>query len=354
MLQLVYHAPPSVSRTALHLLEAFRSADILPELEAILADESRNMWQRIDALRAITALPGDLFRPQFAMYTKLSLENRSRYDHRGAALLYDLRTFADKHPSNRDWFFEAFELSESDAIVHFLSETLSYAMSEDMHNRLAQKLVDLLDRYPHLLNTSIANALLQSRVTATITEWLERHLELVIEIYLKNVAERDFLFLDDRWEKLHLILMKRDKDYAQRYEVYQARWEAARQHREHTTSVWRTSPAYMLLSELYENAIAGDKSAYDKLVKIARKWQRNVPLAAAATYFVGKLLPQYDAVDTLCFLLKRPGNRWQYNEPVRYEAGEALRETISPKIWEIMVDTCFISADNELITRLLD
>src|SRR5215213_6122423 len=68
LLQLAYHAPPSVSSRALMLLRSIRSAKIMPELEALVIDESRDIWPRRYALRALKSVPGDVDMPQLAPY----------------------------------------------------------------------------------------------------------------------------------------------------------------------------------------------------------------------------------------------------------------------------------------------
>jgi len=64
MLQLAYHAPITISRQALQLLQAFRSLAIMPELKELVLDETRDIWERRYALYALAEIPGDIWFPK--------------------------------------------------------------------------------------------------------------------------------------------------------------------------------------------------------------------------------------------------------------------------------------------------
>src|SRR5690349_14560232 len=76
LLQVAYHAPPSVSSRALMLLRSIRSPNIMPELEELVFDENLNIWPRRYALRAIACVSGDFAMPQFAPYMENAFANR--------------------------------------------------------------------------------------------------------------------------------------------------------------------------------------------------------------------------------------------------------------------------------------
>ncbi len=76
MLQLVYHAPYSVSHLAARLLIAFRSFAVLPELRAIFLDETQEKWQRIYALRAFAATPANLLVTEFKPLAQAAIARR--------------------------------------------------------------------------------------------------------------------------------------------------------------------------------------------------------------------------------------------------------------------------------------
>ncbi|HEX2619102.1 MAG TPA: hypothetical protein VHL11_03115, partial [Phototrophicaceae bacterium] len=123
-------------------------------------------------------------------------------------------------------------------------------------------------------------------------------------------------------------------------------------------SDYHLSPAYSYLWDLYQRADNDDKLAYQQLVRIAKKWQGNIPLRAVATHMLGKLKPKHKITDILCYLLKYAEDDWDDDidplSPIRTEAGEALKDIPSSQVWAEMIDAFFINPANMLTNFMLD
>jgi hypothetical protein len=371
LLQLAYHAPPSVSSRALMLLRSIRSRNIMPELEAIVLDESREIWPRRYALRAITSISGDVDMPQLAHYMESAFAMRCNAfrkipRHRtynsdfSNDLLGSLKGLVDKHTSNRKWFFEVLSRVEEPAVAsEFLVKSLNYGLTEDFQQQLFDMLLKLLEQNPDILTLEIVQGLSYYNLDK-IRDFLNTRLNSILELCLNSPRDNQWLMLADDWDELRNALVKAKPEVESLIVDYRQGWQKQRKerqlHKRQELQLAQESPAYKFLLKLYEDAQNDDYSAYDRLRKIAQ-WDKSIPFRAVATYFIGQLLPKYDSLTVLQFQLRHAYDDWgddPVDSPIRYEAGEALLRHPSPDVWISLVDSFFINPTNVLSDFLED
>jgi len=368
LIQLAYHAPPYTSRLAIQLLQAIRSPTVVPELEAIVLDQEREIWERRYALRAIAATPGDYHMPQFAPLASAHLKALIRYDReRGMAnysdlhqndLLDDLMNFVDRHPSNRQWFFDAIAAhEESPVVARFLSSSLDYYHHSDEFKRLAaQYLTSLLEKNLDWLDWDTV-CRLYDYGDQVAKQWLDERLDQVVKLCLQQNFE-----VGDCYSLLNEWLILRDALIRERPEIGEtlSRRNQNRQAADPRIPKpdYHQSPGYQELERLYNRALEGDRKACEELRRMSARPRKNIPKQAVAAYFLGKLRQQYDVLELLCALARngRDTDRenTMLNFPIRFEAGEALRDSASPAAWETLVDAFFIRPANVLNELQID
>jgi hypothetical protein len=383
LLQLAWHGPPFIRQHALSLLRAIRSSAIVPDLEAIVSDTMRDIWERRYALRAIAATPGNFYRPQFAEYLNEAFVQRSVFiqkqrtllakhpdfrsgkrdvadNYLGNDLIDDIRGFVDKHPINRDWFFTVMDkVPEPTALRRFLIGSLNYEQSQDLDHQLLERLLQLLEQHPHLFSLSVIRTLSQVKDTSA-KAWLEQHINQIIDIFSQNLEDRDVSLIASNWDMLRQKLTEKYPEFkavfGEHSKVLEESRASFRQPNETNTTLALQSPAYLKLSSLYDQAAQGNSKAYSRLIRMAEWWTGNVPVRAVATYYLGKLQNQYDSTRVLLRLLTYAVDDWGDSEvpPIRMEAGEALRNVATPQVWEGMVNAFFINPRNVLSSFLID
>jgi hypothetical protein len=371
LLQLAYHAPPSVSSRALMLLRSIRSPNIMPELEALVLDESRDIWPRRYALRAITAVSGNVDMPQLAQYMESAFEIRCNAFRKiphyrtynsdfSNDLLDSLIGFVAKHVSNRKWFFEVLSRVEEPAVAcEYLRKSLYSGLTDDFHQQLFERLLALVDQNADTLTLDTVQGLLSFNADKS-SALLNPHLAHILELCLSSPRDHQWLMLADKWDELREELVKIKPEFAALIADYKQGWVKQGEERElrnqQDLQLAQESPAYKLLFRLSEAAQNGDYSAYDRLRQIA-KWVDNIPLRAVATHFIGRLSSKYDSLTVLQFQLKHAYDDWgepPVHSPIRYEAGEALMRHPSPDVWERLVDAFFVNPRNVLESFMQD
>ncbi|MBK8020036.1 MAG: hypothetical protein IPK19_01110 [Chloroflexi bacterium] len=352
ILQLVYHAPPFISRLAAGLLHAFHSSAIVPELRALVLDEEVEYWTRIYALRAISSAQGDILAMEFQplaqaaiqqRHEQMMLEAEGEVCIRRAPIveLGELAEFVDAHPSNHEWFFALIDLADPRVQERFLSSELYHQHSEGFRVQLVQRLLKLLDDHPALVDLGVVNELLGHGVTAR--KWLEAHFDRVLELSLSEPDNRRLKYIARHWERLNDALRERITG-----------WDAALPPRppQPPQVEYRNSPAFVTLQALFERAGGGDRDAFTRLTDIARRRQGSVPMRAVATHFIGELRSTYDVVPLLSRLLLYRIVHWdeqEFDSPVRFEAGEALLYLPTAETWETFVDGYFIQPRDDFL-----
>lgn len=367
LLQLAYHAPNSIARKAIQLLEAIRSPKIISELVQIADDNQRDLWQRIYALRAIAATSGDWYLPHLAAIMKniLGSYQTLKLTYNGQlhlSLLHEIRSVVAHNPINQNWFFEVLHTtSNSDSIYQFLSGSLSSLQPRDFRDRLFEFLLKFLDKNPEQLTPTIINEIIFEN-NESVHLWLDQHIDEIVKMISSNTTDRAALSAAEGWAFLREKLMQINPDFRATYDTFilerkNFRIEAHHQNK-HDLGDHKLSNAYKYVESLYIHAADGDITAYSKLLRLTKNWRKNIPLSAAATRFLGKLTDKPQTIETLCYLVKYANDEWDDRQdprsPIRIEAGEILKNTASPDSWVEMVDAFFMKNGNVLSGFLLD
>lgn len=354
LLQLVYHAPPSVSRRAASLLSAIRSSAILPQLTALVCDESLDMWLRIYALRAYIDVPGDRLAIVFDSIASKAIEQRARglqrlrQYFRPHDLLDELAELADKHPSNRTWFFELLDAAPPPVSKQFYKGQLYCAHSDEFRNLVVERLLILLEAHPELVDLDVVLALM--RVNDITQQWLDDHFDTILALCVANPSDSNVKYVAEQWSRLHDALTSQIEGWT----IEDSCREPSRRY-DGANDDYLQSPAYLFLMDLYERALDSDDDAYGQLVRIARRVKCNVPMRAVATYLIGKLREKYDVFDDLSWQLRHGNVHWEdnpYQSPVRSEAAWALSQIPTVATWEVLVDSYFMCPVMDLATSL--
>ncbi len=371
LLQLAYFAPPSIAQSALSLLGAIRSPSVVPQLTAIVEDHERNMWQRIYALRSITHTPGDWYLSQLREEMIRILQQRAaiiaKHPHPDRTylsndLLNDICGLAACHPKNRDWFFSALdETTNPDVVCNFLTMAINTMQPEEFREILIDYLLKFLTLHPKQIDLSVIHTLVFED-NAKSWVWLHQNVDKIVGLLALDITNRITLSIAEHFKEARARLTYLVFDFVDEFNAYlaeieQCREDALTRRKEHLSDYYLSS-AYKHLSDLYQRADNNDKQAFQQLVRIARKWQGNIPLRAVATHMLGKLRHKYKVTDILCYLLKYAEDDWGNDisplSPIRVEAGEALKDMSSPQVWEEMIDAFFINPANVLSNFMLD
>jgi hypothetical protein len=346
MLQLARYAPESIRRRALQLLEAFRSPLILPELKQIVMDEGRHVWERRYALRAIASIPGDIYLPEFSHF-------ESTEDRWFSLTLEDFLALGSKHPSNLQWLFSNIEQLEPKAYLEQLSLAANYFHEGiDLAPIICQRIRDTIDLNPLLLNLDMVNTLHEHDASETNLKWLRERWDNLI--YLCLLAKMDEVFhLLEVWDELREAVFKNCPAIIEEYNQQKQEVEVLRREHRPVPVDYQSSPLWQELNGWFESALAGDREAYGKLVRVVKHERKNLSKRAVATHLLGKLKHNYDVRQPLLHALRYAPDDMNYQHlsmdaSIRFEAGEALRDLPAPDVWETMVDAFFIRPRNVL------
>ena len=345
ILQLVYHAPPSISTLAFRLLGAIRSPNILPELKAILFDKTQNTQHRIYALRAIIQLSEDVFIPELESLTLDTILNpRANFQYHGDMFLGAVAALVDKHPVNRGWFFDVLDnVKEPKRLVELLQRWSYSDYSDDFQRLLTAKMLDILDNNPQFLTLDVIETL---TCNADYNQfWLDEHINQIVVMCLAEVGSTKFRLVVRGWSKLADLLREKIDNFDD--VVLHPINGIDRQNQATEPPKFLKSPAYQYLHNQYLDAADGDAYALKRLVRISNRYGRNIPFRAVAIHFIGKLYQQYDIALTLYRHVRYSRDDWgdelMPDSPVRYEAGEALLNLPTPETWAAVVDSYFIA-----------
>ncbi|MEL6407756.1 MAG: hypothetical protein AAFR81_25530, partial [Chloroflexota bacterium] len=291
LLQLVYHAPPSISRLSARLLIAIRSNEILPQLHNIILDENVDRWIRIYALHAFSMASDDIYMPEFKPLVQASIAEYER-QHTGKNRFlsevmdfHDFALFADNHSQNRDWFFDLLSRLDLAIQVGFITSILLYKHSPEFKAILLSRLKAIVNTHHEILNSKTLIRI-ASQHFDLLEPWLDNQFADILEISLKNPESTSVITLARQWKRLRYAIEEQFDD-----------WHVVPpipRHKRSPVRDYESSPAYQYLLELYKQAQASDTKAYRGLVRIARKQQGNIPARAVATHLIGKLSDVHD------------------------------------------------------------
>src|SRR5260221_10826846 len=222
LMQLVYHGTQDIRRGALEALSGIRSTAIINDLKQIVLSRDWPSWDRIYALRAIAAVPGDIYFPELlaiAAKNFATLESNlqepttvDRNDNRTSErsgfsqtlenndkYLIDIVAFVDKHQSNREWFFDLLNRVDTVGVWRMLKYFLRHRQSEPFKSSLLERLLDLCEKHPQYLDIDTVHDLHNLGDARTRT-WLERRLDEIVQMYLsRDIAVTQ---VPDEWVEL--------------------------------------------------------------------------------------------------------------------------------------------------------
>ncbi|MBZ0285572.1 MAG: hypothetical protein K8L97_32880 [Anaerolineae bacterium] len=351
LLQLVHHAPKTISRKALRLLRAIRSPAIIPDLEAILLDPQRDLLERADAYDTICNTPGNFYFFDIERF----VENIRIANDGDFLVTSGMLELLEHHPSNEAWIFrylEPFDLrTQRDALLDVVCRVPTFKPQAT-----AKRLIDLLEANIWLFDLKTA-AQMHSSSDEILLQWLQDHWDEVIYVALiEDLVNKDshhyIVPVLEHWLELKEDLFRRCPAIIEEFNQKKAELEAWKPKVESVD--FQATPIWQKMSILYDYALKGEESAYRKLFRTAWNNKNVVLEQAVAVHFIGKLCDQrYPAIPALCRLLQHVSDERQYpslrtkdfnrfDNPVRYEAGYALRKIDSPLVWEAMVDVYFM------------
>lgn len=350
LLQLVYHAPKTISYKALRLLSAIRSPAIIPELKTILLTSNQSGGE---VFRAICNTPGNFYFPEFEIFSSVYLANDE-----DDWIIYNLLPLLKKHPCNGDWIFRHLEPFDPRIRRDVLLDVVHRAPAFEPQ-ATAKRLVDLLEANIWLFDLKTADQM-RSSSNEILLQWLKDHWdEVIYAALIEGLVDRNYavrhriVYVLEGWPELKEDLFRRCPAIIEEFNQKKAELEAWKPKVEPID--FQVSPIWQMMEAFYHRAAQGEKSAYHSLFGYAKNKDDNPsPKQPVAAYFLGKLLDQYEAaVEDLMRLIREVSDEQYYPDlrlkqfkrldyPVRYEAGYALRKIDSPLVWEAMVDVYFM------------
>jgi hypothetical protein len=340
LLQLVYHAPLSISYYALRLLTVIKSPKIIPDLLAIVLDESQYRSRRVDALRAIARTSGNIFMPELADIAALSLNRNTEFIR--SRFLGEVIMLVGKHPVNGIWFLDVLE-NNVKIQRKVLERLLSVTASTDLQRLTMGKLLKLLDDSPQTLSLSNVSNLTRHLQYSQI--WLDDHFDEIVALCIADVGSLEFISVVKQWSEMADVL----REQLDNFDEILANPPVRVNRRKHDTEPpkYLESSAYQYLYRKYLDATNGNEQALNHLTQACRITVTNIPFRAVAVHFIGKLYQQFDVADTLYYQSGDVNDDWGSDvympgSPVRIEAGEALMNLPNAETWERLVNAFFI------------
>jgi hypothetical protein len=334
LLQLVYHAPSSIRSRAIRLLSAIRSPVVIPALQAIFYDKQYSSTEREDALNAIIETSGDVYMPELLPH--LTAFKSSMF------YVFDL---ADKHPSNRAGLFEYIEQLSPKELCDLISIYIG-VIREGIAAPVCNRLLDVLDTNPHLLDIRIVRKLRKYDKRESTQEWLAARWKTLVYLCLIEETRQLVHFLED-WEELRNIVFFSCPTIVIEYHPVRAAIEAQRMAQQKTVDITKAE-LWQDLSKLHAQALDGDKDSVEKLIRYLNK--RDILTSATAIHFLGKLPLATNYLKRLLFHIRHTDDAWKCEDvtergmyfihhPLRFEVGEILRDHPSPEIWQTLIDS---------------
>lgn len=369
LLQLVDSASFLDTTSALKALRGIRSTAIIQDLINIAFDITRNFWERRYALYVLNVTPENLNLAALAPLFDDELERRrKRLVDEKITTMKKGQTFhlfedtADtilglfvEHPQNLPWILQSLNKADPLVVCLLLSECSVHVPDMAMAP-LIEILMSLLESHPEFLDLHGVIEVYLCK-TDRSRKWLEDKFEQIVEMCEK--LEQDSLFFLWEWPALREALELRNPSLVKLHEEREQLFAAKRERRKRERLLYKRSPAWKKLLSLHRQAAKGKVEAVYKLSNIVQNSSIEIPVRAAATYFLGKLvikkrLPEdlYKVtVEQLCTLVNTSQSwtyqEWEY-EPIVFEAGEALSYLASPHVWETIVNASLHIHSDEL------
>jgi hypothetical protein len=348
ILQLLYHAPGQLSEQAIKLLQAIRSPAIIPELKAIVLDTEVSVKLRRHALKAIGATPGNV---DFQEFEALDLFSASWLDF----YTYS-RPLLKHHPVNLHWIMPRIE-QENPASQLWIYK----GMFKHIPVLAVERTMKLLAEYPKLFNLETAERLHRYGDEAT-QAWLnDRHDELLYLCLVDDIGytigkgdSLRIVMVLEAWPELKEVVFRNCPTIIEEYrqkqtELKRFRGESVSDEEIIELPIWQT---------LEQRSIEWIKNNESNPIIHERSSIGNIRLMAAETYFLGILNQKKDRyfVGELLWDLRQSSDQWAGKEylgawdhyenfvhfPMRFEAANALRNTVEPRTWEAFVEAFFV------------
>ncbi|HEX2621971.1 MAG TPA: hypothetical protein VHL11_17565 [Phototrophicaceae bacterium] len=352
LLQLVYHAPLSISWLAITLLEAIRSPVAIEPMYAIVVDEARHPWERRAAWRTAAASGGNLYLPHLADFISENLLIY-QYSLRWTASPFNLEgilEFVLLHPSNQVWFF--------DVLQHLspISQRTILLQMFDIHTKIpsdemiASRLIDLFTRYSPLIDLNSISAIYAHDERESTRQWLADQMSTIL--YLAQIAEtEDFFCLLNEWSAFREALYRDCPAIIEEVAAYRSECEAAQAEK-------MTTPPKEFSAVFYKYKRYAEHPNFGSLVIPVGYRKDRLTTQAIVTHFLGKLVHDTKVVSSLCYLVRHANDTDRSDRDiyaiVRFEAGEALKNVPTPEVWETMIDAFFIRPENTLSNFMTD
>ena len=375
LLQIVYHAPPFISRDALRLLSAIRANVIVPDLKKIVLDSNRDQWDSIFALRSIRSISEDIYFPELARCVRQAFKTRQKFVvqwrsqtdqgddvHFPYDIVEDAINFVACHPSNQGWLFECFDLASPRVLRGVLVKQLFYSSSGSMQKILLHRLIVLLQAYPELLSLRAVQAIYDSKQDTIAQVFLEKQLDQIIELALDAKPSKrhhyDFVAsMSWKWDKLQSALAARRPEYEEYFKQHEmdiasqhAKWQAIwNEDTSYTnTTAWRE------IESLFMQASNGEDKAFWRLYHQIFDRDLSIPIRSASMHFFGKLRNDPRVIDKLIFFAANADDQWNDLHPIRFEAAKALFDIGTNQAWMGLIEAFFTARNNFLTDRLFD
>ena len=347
-----------VCMNALNVVTALRANVVADQLCTIACDTQRAYWDRAYALDALSALPSPVYLPTLHAQLDADLlrfhsflstfhepgENAWHYfyDHH----IVRIAGFISQHPCNRQWFFQRLTQESPETQVNLACTFFSHACCEALVPQCFQTVKDLVEQSPALLTLEVVQNML-SYGESSDRQWLSQYLPAIIQqCHQAGMEDTTVLLLLDWWPELQHAMGMESPARGDTLPLSLPLTSLKQTPCYTKTLIWQE------FMELYRKAKAGHTQPLNQLVTLSTDSERPVPLRAGATHFLGKMLPNQRAFQHLCSLVQSAHDDWGGLEkelaPVRYEAGDALKDSGKPEAWQALVNTMLFSPHNEL------
>lgn len=408
LLQLVMIAPHFVKIRAMQLLQAIRSPAIIPDLIDIYLSprEDYDTFIGYYALKALQTTPTWYEESKYPEIDKRlqgegNYWNGFRLASAGGADFYmpHLAEGVDKFfagmpynglmdgpvynstlsrqiilcPSNWDWFYERISQIKSMKVVYLLIEMYDEANGH-LLKAIASGLSAYLDKHPELMLPESLDILADYLTEDEKQQWLDKHRDRLIYVCLAYPIEKIYKFLC-KWDVLKQAVIENCPAILPELQALDTQDPPP-------FKDYATSPIYQYIYKLYTytnrdgRARSENRKAQFKLIRFGRN-THNIPLEACGMHIVRKRgrrtiygrdsriielsrayeyyeIPPPPHDDYLPSWETKPPNIENVYSPLRFEAGEGLRDRPTPESWGALVNGFFIEPRAKLDPFLLD
>jgi hypothetical protein len=353
LLQLVYHAPERIGYRALELLKAIRSPEVVPELLSMFrntTDKSISWTEHIRIFEAIAATPADLYLPE--MEEHFDLERRKRnHNDTFERISYSL---AANNPRNQEWLFALIDKLSPKTRLHRLKSLVqAYYVPKSLRPVLYDRLLNLLETQATPLTLEWLDVL-HGDPRQTTREWLAERWRELVYLCISTYERRsmyDLISILDNWTELKALVFYCCPSFISDYVAYKAHYQQRWPH---------AVPVDITQLALWHKLSSMQPMSTEDYVWIGQTLdgRRDVDILekTLVLHYVGQspeLTKRYFySIENKFRIGTHYRQVWQGADrdrpevfcdayPMRFEAGEILRDHPSPEVWEILVSEYF-------------